>query len=147
MLTTVTFCTADVQHSSHNMSCSRDLDLDKTAQKFQVCSIVLISHQFFLPSPKQLPSCTLVEMWSHFRPQSPWAQPARVQCWNSSVGKAGLGAVQSAEFLNRSTLYCCPHTANSWGLQVWLPRSHCALTRKDTLWGAGAKTARDKISS
>lgn len=28
---------------------------------------------------------------------------------NSGVGKAGLGAVQSAEFLYRSTLYCCPH--------------------------------------
>lgn len=63
----------------------------------------------FLPSPKQLPFCTLVEMWSHFRPQSPWAQSARVQCWNSSVGRAGLGAVQSAEFLWRSTLYSCPH--------------------------------------
>lgn len=63
----------------------------------------------FLPSPKQLPSCTLVEMWSHFRPQSPWAQSTRAQRWNSSVGRAGLGAVQSAEFLYRSTLYCRPH--------------------------------------
>lgn len=25
------------------------------------------------------------------------------------MGRAGLGAVQSAEFLYRSTLYCCPH--------------------------------------
>lgn len=71
--------------------------------------INLPSSQFPFPSPKQLPSCTLVEMWSYFRPQSPWAQSARAQCWNSSVGRAGLGAVQSAEFLYRSTLRCCPH--------------------------------------
>lgn len=88
---------------SQTLTHTSDLELSP------VCCIILPSYQFPFPSSKQLPSCTLVEMWSYFRPQSPWAQSARAQSWNSSVGRAGLGAVQSAEFLYRSTLCCCPH--------------------------------------
>lgn len=98
-----TYYKLSTQHSTH-----RILSLTNGTEIWW-----LLHHLFklpiFIPSPKQLPSCTLVEMWSHFRPQSPWAEYARAQCWDSSVGRASLGAVQSAEFLYRSTLYCCPH--------------------------------------
>lgn len=72
-----------------------------------VCSFILLS-RFPLPSPKQLPRCTLGVMWSQFRPQSPWAQPAGAQRWNSSVRRVGVGAVQSAEFLQQEHLVLLP---------------------------------------
>lgn len=104
---------------------------------------------FSLPSSKQLPSCTLVEMWSHFRPQNPWAQSARVQCWNSSVGRAGLGAVQSAEFLYRSTLYCCPHCKQLGSAGLTASLTLFTDKKGDTLDQEpdGTNTAQDKISS
>lgn len=84
-------------------------------------------------------------MWSHFRPQSPWTlQPARVQCWNSSVGeRAGLGAVQSAEFLYRSTLCCCPRCKQLGSAGLAASLTHCLLTRRETLRGARARWYRD----